>query len=132
MRNRLNSKELLLIAEEALGVPYNELRDAVCPYRAESSLAAPFLRICGTFLFPDPADQAAICAFQIIRTRPLPFGNQKVGYECMREMLVPSPYRWNHQMEKAEDVVDTLRRVELRKMTLAEFIAWVRERVVKA
>jgi prophage maintenance system killer protein len=69
---------------------------------------------------------------QIIRTRPFPFGNQKIGYECMREMLVRSPYRWVRQMENADDVIDTLKRVETRDMTLAEFIAWVRERVVKA
>jgi hypothetical protein len=50
----------------------------------------------------------------------------------MREMLVRSPYRWVRQMENADDVIDTLKRVETRDMTLAEFIAWVRERVVKA
>lgn len=132
MKNRLNSRELLLIAEEAVHVPYKELEEAMCPYRAEAALAAPFLRICGSYLFPDPADQAAICAAQIIRTQPFPFGNQKIGYECMREMLVRSPYRWVPQMEEAEDVAGILKRVELHKMSLGEFLAWVRKRVVKA
>ena len=129
MQDRLSLERLLLIAEAILGVPYEELEGVVCVFRAESALAAPFLRVHGAYLFSDPIEQAAICAMRLIRTRPLPFGNRAVGYECMREMLVLRGCRWRRQEEEAAEVDETLRRVEAGEMNQAAFIAWVRARV---
>ncbi len=131
MQDWLSFEELLLIAEETLGDPYDELEMSVCVLRAQSSLAAPFARVCGADLHRDPVERAAICAADLIRSQPFLRGNREVGYECMREMLARSSYRWVRQMENAEDVADTLKSVETHEMTLAEFIAWVRKRVVK-
>jgi prophage maintenance system killer protein len=132
MQDWLSFEELLLIAAETLGDPFDELEESVCVFRAQSSLAAPFARVCGADLHPDPVERAAICAARLICSRPFLRGNREVGYECMREMLVRSPFRWVRQMENAEDVADTLKSVETHEMTLTEFTAWVRERVVKA
>jgi hypothetical protein len=129
MGNRLSLERLLLIAEARLGAPYRELERTICPFRAESALAAPFARVCGAFLFPDPADQAGVCAWLLIRTQPLPMGNQVVGYECMREMLMLAGRRWYRPEEDADAVVDALTRVEERETGLEEFLRWVRERV---
>jgi prophage maintenance system killer protein len=127
--NHLSSKDLLLIAEARLGLSYDVLERLVCPFRAESALAAPFVRVCGTLLFPDPVEQAAICAHRLILTKPFPWGNRAVGYECMREMLALSGRRWSPQEEEAEDVDDFLRCVEDGEVGLAEFMRWVRARV---
>jgi prophage maintenance system killer protein len=129
MENRLSFKELLLIAEARLDTAYDELERAVCPFRAESALASPFVRVCGVYLFPDPVEQAAICAYNLIRTKPFPQGNRAVGYECMREMLVLSGRLWLRQEEESEDVDEFLKRVEAREVGLEEFVRWVRERV---
>lgn len=129
MRNQLNSEDLLLIAEARLGLNYDVLERLVCPFRAESALAAPFVRVCGTLLFPDPVEQAAICAHRLILTKPFPWGNRAVGYECMREMLVLSGRRWSRDEEEAEDVDGFLRRVEAGEIGLSEFVRWVRLRV---
>lgn len=129
MRTRLSLERLLLIAEARLGVPYQELEEAVCVFRAQSALAAPFFRIYGVLFFPDPADQAAICAYRLLRTRPFPLGNRLIAYEAMREMLVLGEREWFRLTEEAEDVGDTLERVEAGDMGLAEFVRWVRERV---
>ncbi|MDX6635152.1 MAG: death on curing protein [Solirubrobacterales bacterium] len=118
----------MLIAEARLGVPYAELEEGVCVYRAEAALAAPFVRVYGTALFPDPIEQAAICARQLIRTKPLPCGNKAIGYEAMREMLILGECRWSRPAEEAEDVETTLERVEKGEMGQAEFVRWVRER----
>ncbi|HEU4705711.1 MAG TPA: hypothetical protein VFS64_00810 [Solirubrobacterales bacterium] len=125
-------ERLLLIAEARLGIPYEELEEAVCVYRAESALAAPFVRIHGVLLFPDPVEQSAICAYRLIRTRPLPLGNRLIAYEAMREMIVLGECRWLWQMENADAVDGTLLRVETGEKGLAEFVAWIRERVIKA
>ncbi len=129
MRNRLSFKDLLLIAEARLGLGYAELERSVCPFRAETALAAPFVRVYGALFFPDPVEQAAICAYRLILTKPFPWGNRAVGYECMREMLVLSGCRWSRREEEVEDVDDFLKRVEARKIGLAEFVRWVREGV---
>ena len=129
MRNQLSFHELLLIAEERLGRSYDVLEQSVCRFRAESALSAPFFRVCGTLFFPDPVDQAAICAHRLIFTKPFPWGNRAVGYECMREMLVLSGRLWSPQEEEPKDVDDFLRRVEHEKVGLAEFLRWVRSRV---
>jgi len=128
MPNRLTFKDFLLIAEAVLGVPYDELEQAVCIFRAQSALAAPFVRICGTLLYLDPVDQAAICAWRLIRIRPLPMGNKRVGYECMREMLLRSGCSWSRPEEDAEEIAAVLQAVEVGSLDLAEFLGWVRGR----
>jgi prophage maintenance system killer protein len=130
--NRLNLEEFLLTAEGVLRVSYDELERVVCVFRAESALAAPFVRVCGAYLFSDPVAQAAICARQLIRTRPLPLSaksNRRVAFECMREMLLLSGYRWSRPDESADEVAETLEAVEAGTMDLAEFIRWVQESV---
>lgn len=129
MSNRLSLERLLLIAEARLGVPYRELEEEVCVFRAVAALASPFARVSGAYLFPDPVEQAAICAYLMIRTRPFPWGNRAVGYECMREMLVLSGRLWSRQEEEPEEVDEFLERVEAEEVGLAEFVRWVRERV---
>lgn len=132
MNNRLSFQHFLLIAEAVLRISYDELERVVCVFRAESALVAPFVRVWGTYLFPDPVEQAAICAWRIIRTRPLPLGgesNRRVAFECMREMLLLSGCRWSRPEEGAEEVAETLEGVEVGTIDLAEFIRWVRSRV---
>jgi hypothetical protein len=127
--NRLTFKECLLIAEAVLHVPYDQLERSVCLFRAQSALAAPFVRVYGAFLFPDPIDQAAICGYRLIRTKPFLWGSWAVGYEAMREMLVLGERLWSHQEEEPEDVEGFLKRVEAGEVGLGEFLRWVRERV---
>lgn len=131
--NHLSLKEFLAIAEAVLRISYDELERVVCVFRVESALTAPFARVCGAYLFPDPVEQAAVCAWRLIRLRPLPLSNKsnrKVAYECMREMLLLSACRWSPPEEEAEDVRETFEAVEAGTMHLAEFIRWVRGRVM--
>lgn len=129
LENRLTFEHFLLIAEAVLGVPYDDLEGTVCVFRAQSALAAPFARIRGAFLYPDRVDQAGVCGRQLIRSRPLPFGNKRVGYECMREMLLLSGLAWSRPEEDAEEVAAVLKGVEAETVGEAEFLAWVRTRV---
>lgn len=130
MSNRLSFEEFLLIAEATLEKPYDDLERAVCPFRADYVLAAPFFRVCGSTFISDPVEQAASSAFLIIRLRPLPppLDNKGVAYECMREMLVRSGFTWSPSEEEADAVVETLQGVEAGTVDLAEFIRWVRSR----
>lgn len=132
MENRITFEQFLWIAEAVLRISYDELERLACPFRAGTALDAPFARVCGAYLFPDPVEQAAVCALRLLRTRPLPLGNKsnrKVAYECMREMLMLSGCRWLRSEEDAGDVAETLEGVELGAVDLADLIRWVRKRV---
>lgn len=129
MRPRLSFEEFLLIAETVLHVPYEELERTVCSFRALASLAAPFARVHGAYLHPDPVERAAICALRLIGSRPLPRGNRAVAYLCMREMLLRSGYLWVRSDEDATEIAETLERLKAGEMGDAEFVCWVRSSV---
>jgi prophage maintenance system killer protein len=123
----LSFKELLLVAEFFLDVSFDELERAICRPLAEAALRAPFVGIGEIELYPDPVEKAAICCIEIIRHRPLPFGNKRVGYECMREMLARGAYPW--ATENADDIFEMLNRVEARTISDGQFVRWVKARV---
>lgn len=129
MHSRLDREDLLLIAEALLEASADELERVFCEYRAMAALGAPFARLHGAYLFPDPVDQAGICAIRLIRNRPFPKGNSKIAYECMREMLIRSGYLWSRPMEDAEEIASVLNRLKSREISDAEFLRWVRSRV---
>jgi len=129
MPNHLSLKDFLLIAEAVLEIPYAQLEHAVCVFRVQCSLAAPFMRIHGALYYDDPVEQAAICAMRLIRSQPLPKGNNAVAYECMREMLVRSGRHWSRPEENAKEITATLKGVQTEAIGEAEFVAWVRDRV---
>lgn len=127
MPQRISFERLLLIAEAALEIPYEELDDSVCIFRAESSLAAPFARIGGTFLHPDPVERAGICAIRLVRSQLFPEYNGKVAYVCMRDMLMRGGYLWVRPDEESDDPPEAFQQLEDQKMSNTEFLAWVRE-----
>ncbi len=127
MWSRLSFEDLLEISEFFLEVSFDELERAICKPLAEAALAAPFAWIGTLELYPDPVEKAAVCCLEIIRYRPLPYGNKQVGYECMREMLALGACGWAN--EGADDIVAILDRVEARTISDGQFVRWVKARV---
>jgi hypothetical protein len=126
----LSFGDLMQIAAEIYQRPVESLEERVCIFRAQSALAAPFIRIQGALFHSDPVERAVICALRVIRTRPFPDGrNTAIGFWCMREMLLRSHYIWLRPDEDAEEIEEVMRRVEARTMSDPEFLRWVRERV---
>jgi death-on-curing protein len=128
MSNRLDFVDFLLIAEAALGEPAEGLARIVLIPGAESALAAPFATFGGTDFYPDPIEQAAICCSRILRNHPLPDGNKRVGYECMREMLERSGLPWPRPSEDAVEIATMVERLAGREVSERDFVAWVRAR----
>ena len=127
---RLELADLLLIAEVALGRPAEELARVVLIPNAESALAAPFATFAGAVFYSDPAERAAICCSRILRNRPFPSGNKLVAYECMREMLERAGLPWPRPREDARKIANTIEALAAREMSEAEFVLWVRTRVL--
>jgi hypothetical protein len=127
MWSQLSFKDLMLIAEFFLDIPFEELDRAICRPLAEAALAAPFAAVVEVELYPDPVEKAAICCLEIIRHRPLRLGNTQVGYECMREMLCCGAYPW--AIEDVDEIAEILERAEVRKISDGQFVRWVKARV---
>jgi len=130
MEERLQLGDLLLIGEAVLGTEAELLARMVLIPSAESALAAPFASFGGVDFYPDPVERAAICCSRVIRNHPFPDGNKRVGYECMREMLERDGFPWPRPSEDAIEIAETIEALAASTLSEAEFIAWVRARVV--
>jgi death on curing protein len=127
---RLHLADLLLIAEAVLDQSAEELARVVRTPGAESALEAPFATFAGVVFYNDPAERAAICCSRILRNHPFPDGNNRVAYECMREMLERAGLPWPRPTEDAEKIADTIEALAARELSEAAFVIWVRTRVL--
>lgn len=128
MSDRLELVDFLLIAEAVLGTPAEQLSRVIAVPGAESALAAPFASFGGVDFYKDPVERAAICCSRIIRNHPLPDGNKRLGYECMREMLERSGVPWPRPSEDAEDIALTIEGVAARTVSEQDFVDWTKRR----
>lgn len=129
MSNRLEIAEFLLIAEAVLGVEAERLARETRLPAAEAALAAPFASLDGLPFHPDPAERAAICCSRLIRCNPLPDGNKRVAYECMRELLDRDGVAWPRPREDAEEIAAKVEGLAARRISEPDFVRWVRLRV---
>jgi death on curing protein len=131
MRDELTLADFLLIAEALLGVRAEQLAVVTRIPSAESALAAPFANFEGVYFYPDPAQRAAICCSRVIRNHPLPDGNKRVGYECMREMLDRSELCWPRPDEDAPLIAMVVEGLAASSVSEPDFIRWVQGRVAE-
>jgi len=128
MSKRLEIAEFLLIAEALLGIEAGRLGRETRLAAAEAALAAPFASIDGILFYADPAERAAICCSRIIRNNPLPDGNKRVAYECMRELLDRDGVPWPRPREDAEEIAEKIEGLAARRVSEPDFVRWVKLR----
>lgn len=132
MADRLALADFLVMAEAVLGVSAEQLMRAVSVPRVESALSAPFASFDGIDFYDDPAERAAICCSRIIRNHPLPDGNKRLGYECMREMLERSGIPWPRPSEDVDEIASTIEELAARTVSEQSFVRWVKQRIRSA
>jgi len=128
MFNRLDLAEFLLVAETVLGVEAERLARETRLPAAEAALAAPFASIDGIPFYVDPVERAAICCSRIIRNNPLPDGNKRVAYECMRELLERDGFVWPRPREDAEEIAGKIKGLAAQRLSEPDFVRWVKLR----
>jgi death-on-curing protein len=128
MSTHLELIDFLLIAEAVLGTSAERLARMVLIPSAESALAAPFASFEGNDFYDDPVERAAICCSRIIRNHPLPDGNKRMGYECMREMLEREGITWPRPREDAEEIAETIEELAARAISEQDFVRWAKRR----
>lgn len=128
MSHRLEIADFLLIAEAVLDVDAERLARAVRLPAAEAALAAPFASIDGIPFYADPVERAAICCSRIIRHNPLPDGNKRVAYECMRELLERGGAAWPRPREDAGEIAEKIEGLAARRVSEPDFVRWAKLR----
>jgi death-on-curing protein len=128
MADRLVLGDFLVMAEAVLGVSARQLLHEISVPGAESALAAPFASFDGVDFYDDPAERAAICCSRIIRNHPLPDGNKRLGYECMREMLERSGIYWPRPSEDVDEIASTIEGLAAGTVSERDFVSWVKRR----
>jgi death-on-curing protein len=111
-----------------LGSSAEQLVRVVRVPEVESALAAPFASFDGINFYGDPAERAAICCSRIIRNHPLPDGNKRLGYECMREMLERSGIPWPRPSKDVDEIASTIEGLAARTISEQDFVRWVKRR----
>jgi len=129
MYERLELADFLVIAEAVLGMSAESLGRVARIPGVESALAAPFASFGGVDFYGDPAERAAICCSRIIRNHPLPDGNKRLGYECMREMLERSQLHWPRPSEDAEEIALEVDGLAAGTVSEQDFVSWVKQRI---
>jgi death on curing protein len=124
---QLDIADYLLIAEAVLDVDVDRLRRVVKLGAVESALAAPFAGFGEEEFFPEPATKAAILCSRLVRNHPLPDGNKRAAYMCMREFMSRNGLRWRRPGD--DEVAEMVERLAARDIGEEEFAAWLAPRV---
>lgn len=126
MNEQIDLAEFIVIAERVLGVDAKALKSAARLDAAESALAAPFMGFGDTLFYPDPAQRAAIVCARIVRNHPLPDGNKRTGYLCMRMQLEAAGLTFDHPDGDQDKTADIIEALAARTLPEDEFVEWVK------
>lgn len=126
MNEQIDLAAFLVIAERVLGVDAKALKSAAKLDGAESALAAPFMGFGDTLFYPDPAQRAAIVCSRIIRNHPLPDGNKRTGYLCMRLQLEGAGLNFEHPDGDQDKTADVIEALAASTLSEEDFVEWVK------
>jgi death-on-curing protein len=94
---------------------------------AESALAAPAAGFAGVEAYPDFADKAAVLCSRLIRNHPLPDGNKRTGYLCLREFVARNGHAWHPAGD--DETAEVIERVAAGTMSERALRDWIIDRL---
>ena len=128
----LSLGDYLVIAEATLGIPAEELARYANLGLVDSALHAPAAGAGDTDFYPELTTKAAVLYSRLVRNHPLPDGNKRVAYACLRTFLDLNGHDIirDETDEKDEDALVALI-FDLAASTISEstFEGWLRGRI---
>ncbi|MEX1140703.1 MAG: Fic family protein [Thermoleophilaceae bacterium] len=121
----LDLADYLLIAEAILGVSADRLRRTADLPLAESALAAPFAGFGDHERYPDIATKASVLCSRLVRNHPLPDGNKRIAYICMRELI--DEHAWRRPPD--DEAAGMVEQLAARAISEEDFATWVARHV---
>jgi death-on-curing protein len=123
--------DYLLIAERVLGIDAHTLvRFARLVPVAESALAAPAAGFGEVEAYPDFGDKAAVLCSRIVRNHPMPDGNKRAAYLCLREFIARNGFGWSTPPGGVDETVAVIERLAAGELSEPDLAGWLRERIV--
>jgi death-on-curing protein len=124
LMQRIQVEDLLLIAEDLLGIPAEEIARTSDLGLADSALNAPFAGFGGHDFYEGFAVRAAILASRIVRNHPLLDGNKRLALLAMIEFLRRNDQDWPSDLDQ-DEVAETFERLAARELSEQDFARWV-------
>lgn len=118
----LDAADYLLIAEAILEIDADRLKRTANLALVESALAAPFAGFGHHELHPEAATKTAILCSRLVRNHPLPDGNKRIAYICMREFVARNDLHWHRPPD--DEAAEMVERLASREISEQEFVAW--------
>jgi death-on-curing protein len=123
----LDLADFLLIAEAILDVSVDRLERTANLPLAESALAAPFAGFGDHERYPDVATKAAVLCSRLVRNHPLPDGNKRTAYICMRELIARNDHAWRRPPD--DEAAEMVEQLAASAISEEDFAAWVARHV---
>jgi death-on-curing protein len=125
----LDLATFLLIAEQVLKTPAEDLARLPGLHLAESALNAPAAEFGGVEFYPELATKAAILCARIVKNHPLPDGNKRTGFLAMLEFLGANGATWRRTPADPDDTVAMIEGVAAGTVGEDTLADWIRERI---
>ncbi len=97
---------------------------------ASSALSVPSSGWQGQEAYPDPAQKAGLLAARLAKNHPLPDGNKRAAWLAMIEFIERNGYRL--EQPEPDEAVDAMLRLASSELAEADFVDWLRPRLMKA
>ena len=118
----LDVADYLLVAEAILGIDADHLKRTANLALVESALAHPLPASAKHDVHPDAATKAAILCSRLVRNHPLPDGNKRIAYICMREFVARNGLYWHRPPD--DEAAEMVERLASREISEQGFVAW--------
>ena len=129
MRVYLDLATFLLIAEQVLNTPAEDLARLPRLHLAESALNAPAAEFGGVEFYPDLEMKAAVLCARIAKNHPLPDGNKRTAFLAMLEFLDANGATWRRTSDDPDETVAMIEGVAAGAVGEDALADWIRARV---
>ena len=122
----LSLAEALVIAETVTGIEADVLSSSARMGLLDSALHAPQSSFGGEDFYPAFTDKAAVLAVRVARNHPLPDGNKRLAWACLRMFCALNGY----QLETTtDDAVNLMLAVAAGDVDEAAMASWLSQRL---
>lgn len=126
--------DYLVIAEATLGIPAEELARYANLGLVDSALHAPAAGTGDIDFYPNIETKAAVLCSRLVRNHPLPDGNKRVAYACLRTFLDENGHDLDRDPSDEADedsIVHLIFDLAANLVSEQQFEEWLRRRIVR-
>lgn len=129
MTRYLSLAEFWFLAEQVTGIDAATLLRASRVDLADSALHAPQAGFGDEDFYPDLVDKSAVLTCRIAWNHPLPDGNKRAAWACLRLFVDLNGGSWIGRRPDVDEAVDAMFAVAGREIDESGFADWLRSRI---